>query len=873
MPSLYDLVARQVARTPNLPAVISGSDSFTYQQLDERAEAIARRLNALGVKPDTLVGLCVERSADMIAGVLGILRAGGAFVPLDPAYPPDRLEYMLADTAAPIVLAQRSTLDRLPSFTGELILLDDVPHTVTGVPPNWPPLEPHHLAYIIYTSGSTGRPKGAMIEHRNIVPFVQWIPEFFHSEDLAYVLCANSLSFDVSVFEIFAALANGGTAVIVRNILDLLLHPPSAPISLLFSAPSSLTEIVRAGALPASLRAIVVGGERITHSLAREVYATSNVQTLYNTWGVTEDTICATTLLVWPTLEEDPSIGKAIRGRELYILDENLVPLPPGVHGELYCTGYGVGRGYLHRPELTAERFLTSPFDPSMRLYRTGDIAMMDEHGDFHFIGRNDQQVKVNGFRIELGEIESVLHAYPGVAQIVVAVRQGASILDMYAVEKSPGALSLAPMQRYVSERLPPYMVPDSLTIVESMPIGPTGKLDRKALQTHKVSRPEFFRSFVSPIDRYEEQLARMFAELLFLEHVGTHDNFFALGGKSLLAARLATEIRGVFPTEVAAIEERFGAGAMHAAFAFEPTVRHLAAILQGQELPQHEIKSLQCLQVGVAGVAPLFIFHGVINGEAFYSYNLTYALDPKQPVYILAPHGSDGSSVPESIEEMAQDYLEQIRAVQAQGPYHFIGYCNGGLVAYEVACMLEQCGQSVETLVLIASPGHNIRFQPLKTVVDYLRWVPGLCVSKRRRIFLQTRETLRLLKWHAHHALSALKAWRGRQFFHWGDPVGQFREARLLGNAEQREDPRFYRILQAVDAYVPGRFHGKICLMWGREDEYLQSYDPLRDWSRTVNSLHYHIVEGGHTFLDSRPELVLEHFPHGLGEDNIVAA
>lgn len=871
--TLHEVIERQAAATPDAPAVFDACGSLSYAELCMRAERLAVRLRGAGARPNMFIGLCSDRSSDMIVGMLGILKSGAAYVPLDPAYPADRLAFMLEDSAAHLLVAKRSVIAGLPKIMAEVFYLDDasdhddaaetlVPDDA-GETPVLTASGPNDLAYAIYTSGSTGRPKGVMIEHRSIVAFTKWTREYFSAAQTARVLCANSLSFDVSVFEIFAALSSGGAVVIVRNILDLLISAPPEPVSMLLAAPSSLAEIVRAQKIPRSVHTVITGGERLSRQLARDIYQSSAVELVLNTWGVTEDTICTTVFQVPRDPDQDPPIGHAVGDRTVYVLDEQGQPLPAGRTGEMYCAGGGVARGYINRDELNTERFLPNPFGGSEKMYRTGDLALLGEDGEIRFIGRDDQQVKVQGVRIELGEIESELQHCPGVAQAAVVLRAGGNVLDLYAVETSPAILDLSELRRFLAPRLPAHMLPDTLTVCEALPVTPSGKLDRQALQRRGVTRALAGQAYIAAGNLYEEQIAALYGELLGLTDVGVCDNFFALGGKSLLAARLGTEIIARFPVETAALFERYGKDALQSAFAFEPTVRYLAAVLLGLETPPRGKRDLMCIQAGDPGRAPLFIFHGVITGEAFYSFDLMHKLGKDQPLYTIAPHGLDGVAVPGSIEEMAADYLARIRHIQARGPYHFIGYCNGGLVAYEAARMLRAQGEAVDTLVLIASPGHNIRFRRLKKGFDALRFVPGFNEHRRRRLFLNSRERLRLLKYQLHYAAGRVVSTVKGETTDGTKPIERYRKARRLGNQVQREDPRFMQIIKAIDEYVPGTYDGRVCLIWGSQDEYLRTYNPRQDWAAAIGDLHYHEVDGGHTFIDTHPEVILDHFPH----------
>ena len=859
---LHEHFEFQALHTPHAIAAVAGSSSLTYGELSQKSNIVAANLLHIGVVPDQLVGLCVDRSVHMLIALLGILKSGAAYVPLDPGYPQERLSFMSANAGIDIVITDRSTHDLIAAQRVRRLFLDDLLLLKARSAVPLPLVTPHHLAYAMYTSGSTGQPKGVLIEHRNIVPFISWAKTYFTQSPFTYTLCANSLSFDVSIFEMFATLAVGGTLVIVKNILDLLTAPPVQPISVMIAAPSSVAEIVRARAVPVSTRTIIFGGERLPIRLVHDLYETTNVREVFNSWGVTEDSIGSAFVSVPRSEQHDPPMGYTISGRHLYLLDEHLQEAAIGETGEIYCGGYGVARGYLRLAELNAERFIANPFGDSPTMYRTGDLAVRRADGALVFSGRNDQQIKMHGFRIELGEIESVLHTHPHVAQAAVLAYAEIGRLDMYIVPRNGAILTLTDLQAFLADRLPIHMIPNVLTCVANIPCGPTGKLDRSALEALQNGAEESS-GYLAPIDPFEETLALLFAAVLGRKRVGVDDNFFALGGKSLLAARLGTEIRSAFPHEVAQLEVAAGNMALNTAFAFEPTVRYFAALLQQKEQLPKRHEALYCIQGGSPLQVPLFVFHGVITGEALYCYALARAVGEEQPLYALAPHGLDGAEVPESVEEMARDYVARIRTVQAQGPYHFMGYCNGGLVAFEAARQLRSQGQTVETLVLIASPGHNVRHRVLKACVDFCARVLHAEPKRSLQWFITSRDHAYFLKYSLEYFIQSLSAkFRGRENTA-QTPRERLLKARLLGPQMRNEHPSFYGIMQAVQAYVPQRYEGRICLVWGKDDEYLRYYDPREDWKQVSRKLHFDFVEGDHHFLNTNAEQLLEHFPH----------
>lgn len=872
---VFEAIDAQAVLTPHAPAVFCDGASLTYQELVARSNQFAHRLIAAGAKPEMLIGLCVPRRLEMIVALLGILKAGAAFVPLDPAYPADRLAYMLEDSAAPLIVVHSSTADVTASHAAK-IQIDDAAVAQAPVTRPFVALEPDNLAYVVYTSGSTGRPKGVMIEHASLSSFLRWTRSRFSAAQMSRVLCSSSLSFDVSYFEIFAPLVAGGAIVLVKDALALLGGRLAEPVTTLCTVASALAEIVRARAIPPTITTILQAGEYLPQALARDIYATSNVTELLNLCGATEDTVYSVSYLVPRDPQEDPPIGRAFLERFTYVVDENLHVVPRGTPGEICYGGPGVARGYLNRAELTAERFVANPFGDSPRMYRSGDIVVEGEDGEIRYRKRNDQQVKISGFRIELGEIEAVLREYPGVDQVAVLARDlgGHKTLAAYAVERNPGTLVVDEVQDYVRDRLPEYMVPSTLVLLDAMPYGPSGKLDREALQKLERRRPDM--AYVEPRTPVEVAIAAQVAEMLGLDRVGLRDNFFVLGGQSLLAARLINDVSKIFAREAEQLDQISGSQALMTAFFVEPTVESLASAIQSvavgdsisAELTQTAAAtsgtpsaSIKCIQQGDANVTPLFLFHGVIRGEAFYVWNLANGLGADQPLYSLAPHGYLGGEVPATIEEMAAEYLAEIRKIQPHGPYRFAGYCNGGLVAFEIARTLRARGERVEALVLISASARNVRFAKLYGAIEKLARVPGFSPARRRATFLKIRGRLLVLaeRGGSGTPLGGLFNLMKRTTGTGAQHESLAPELETLSR-EERDERRYIAFLHAIDAYMPKPYDGEAALIWGDADSYGSADDPYNGWREVVRNVDLHLVPGDHNFLESRPELISDY-------------
>ncbi|MBZ4336622.1 non-ribosomal peptide synthetase, partial [Corallococcus sp. AS-1-12] len=579
---LHTLFEEQVARTPDAVALVFQERSLTYAELDARSRQLAGHLRKLGVGPDVRVGLCLERSPELIIGMLGILQAGGAYVPMDPALPGGRLALLLEDSAAPVLLTQQRLLSRLPAHAARVLCLDSDWERMASGPGDTRPsgVGPGHVAYVIYTSGSTGRPKGVLIEHRAASTLVTAETPLYGIGPGSRMLQFANVSFDISVEEIFTALTSGATLCLApadalapgRPLQE---HLREAAITVVSLTPAVLAATPSED-LPA-LRVVISGGEACPPEL---VARWGTGRRFFNTYGPTEGTVVAT-LTECVARDEVPPIGRPLEHVEVYVLDARLQPVPPGVRGELYLGGAGLARGYLDRPALTAERFIPHPFATAagQRLYRTGDLVRFRDDGQLAYLGRADTQVKVRGFRIEPGEVEAAVRGRPEVQDACVAVREdvpGDRRLVAYVVPAPGQPLDAAALRRALKDALPDYLVPSAFVALDALPLTPNGKLDRAALPA-PVQGAAREREYAAPRTDVQRQLADVWSELLRVERVGLHDDFFELGGHSLLTTQVLSRIRKVFQVELP-LRELFDA----------PTVAGLsvaveAAIARGQ--------------------------------------------------------------------------------------------------------------------------------------------------------------------------------------------------------------------------------------------------------------------------------------------------
>ena len=558
---IHQLFETQAASTPDAMALVAAGESLSYQQLNERANRLAHRLLALGVQADDRVAVCMERGGDMVIGLLAILKAGAGYVPLDPSYPADRLAFMLADCAPAVLLTQSALSSLLPPGAAPLLAIDcPQERALVGAAPFTNPdsvalgLTAASLAYVIYTSGSTGLPKGVMIEHRNTLNLIGWAREAFSTVELAQTLFATSINFDLAVFELFVPLCCGATVTVVRDALDAA-GRGDQPITLVNTVPSAIAAMLALEQVPASAQVINLAGEPLKGALVERIFASTPVPAVANLYGPSETTTYSTWVRMDRASGFVPHIGRPVANTQVYILDAGGEPVPLGVPGEIFIGGAGVARGYMQRPDLTAERFLADPFstEANARMYRTGDLGRWLPDGNIVYLGRNDFQVKIRGFRIELGEIEARLAACDGVREAHVIARPdhlGETRLVAYVTAHEGALLSVSALRTELGATLAGFMIPAVFVMLDEFPLTPNGKLDRKALPDADDADAAAA-VFEVPQGPLETSIAAIWQDLLGLEQVGRHDHFFDLGGHSLLAIQLIARLRKEAAIEV----------------------------------------------------------------------------------------------------------------------------------------------------------------------------------------------------------------------------------------------------------------------------------------------------------------------------------
>jgi len=744
--TLHGLVEAQAARSPDAVAVTFEGARLTYRELTARADAVAHRLSGLGVGPETLVAVCAERSLELPVALLGVLKAGAAYLPLDPEYPADRLAFMLADAAAPVVLTQESLRRQLPPTSATVVALDDLADW-PAPPAGWR-ARAGDLAYAIYTSGSTGRPKGVLNTHRGIVNRLDWMQRRYRLDANDVVLQKTPASFDVSVWEFFWPLLAGARMVLARPgghkdaayLRDLI---RAQGVTTAHFVPSMLgVFLAEEGAAEADadrcrgLRRIICSGEELPADVAARCLQTLPAE-LHNLYGPTEAAIDVSAWQCTPDalagLARVP-IGGPIQNLRLHVLDPQLRAVPVGLPGELFLGGVGLARGYLRRPGLTADRFVPDPFGPpGSRLYRTGDLARWRPDGTVEFLGRIDGQVKIRGLRIELGEIEAALREQPGVADAAAVVREDVPG-DRRIVAYVVGDADQAALRTALKRRLPDYMVPSAFTPLDALPLLPNGKLDRRALPQPQRGRDETA-EYTAPQPGSQATVAAVWAEVLHVERIGVDDDFFDLGGHSLLAAQVIAKLRKTAGARVSVLD-----------LFKNPTVRAVAALLDvpaGERGPTELVHELT--KPATAGPRTLSLVCVPYGGASAVVYQpLANALPAGYRLFALAPPGQDIGldEEPLPFDELAGRCVAEVLA-KVDGPIAVYGHCVGSALAVEIARRLEAAGRHLEAVYIggifpFARPGSRVlgalsriaSIEWLRSDQGYANWLVSMGVD-----------------------------------------------------------------------------------------------------------------------------------------------
>jgi len=807
---IHQLFEEQVARTPQAVALVFENQQLSYRELDERANQLAHHLITLGVGPEVLVGICLERSLELIVGLLGILKAGAAYVPLEPSYPKERLAFMLSDTQAPVLLTQQLLLEQLPSFEGTLLCLDRDWQSIAVQPSSQPSCDAKagNLAYVIYTSGSTGVPKGVIGTHQGIVNRLSWMWESIPFDPGEVCCQKTSLSFVDSICEIFDPLLKGVPLVVVsdegaRDVRKLVELLAATHVTRIVVVPALLSALLEAfddlGARVPKLSIWTTSGEALFPELLRRFRKQLPQCRLINLYGASEVSADAT----WhdtATTAADlvVSIGRPIANTQIYIVDQGGQPVPVGVPGELHVGGAGLARGYLNRPELTRAKFVPDPFStvPGARMYRTGDLARHLPDGNIEYLGRIDDQVKIHGIRIELGEIEEALRQYPAVQNAAVQDRDldsGGKELVAFIINKKNRSISGPELRNFLGRRLPRHLLPDRMFWGHSLPLNANGKLDRAALKSAPLPESARTQAYQAPHDALQGTLLQIWSDLLNRPSISIsiNDNFFDLGGNSLKAVIMLSRVEKLTDWSVPLT-----------AIYNHPTVKSLALAMLQLKGKQHRSPLIE-IQSGTSG-PPFFFMHGDMHGGGYFCHQLARNMGSDQAFYVIQPHGLPGRPLPSTIEEMAAEYLALIRASFPQGPYLLGGHCNGALVAFEMAQRLLDEGSKAELLVMMDPP--FARGELAGLAAEARQQMPGRDSQGSATIDLD-----KLSPEERHNAVLQL----------YGD---------------------------VCKSYAAHYYPGKLTLFLAKDN--LDAKDPARGWRRMAATGEFHVVPGHHVSM-----------------------
>ncbi|MEM6963222.1 MAG: amino acid adenylation domain-containing protein [Bacteroidota bacterium] len=829
--AIHRLIEKMAATYPDRKAVVADGQSISYSELHEQANKIANKLLRLSLPPSTPVGLYANRSLEMMIGILGILRAGAAYVPLDPEYPKERIDFILKDAQAAVVFCQKQLRPQLTTVETEILVIEDIIAGEGSVDLVMPEVSNNDLAYIIYTSGSTGQPKGVPITHQNLVHSTTARFSFFEHQPDAFLLLS-SFSFDSSIVGIFWPLCSGGTLVLPprrieqniqtlaqviqkNNITHTLLLPSLYHLLLEYAEPQYLQ----------SLRTIMVAGEACPASLVLKHYKKLPNVNLVNEYGPTEGTVWSTAHRISPTdAFGTVPIGRPIPNMDNYILDKNLQPVPVGVTGELYIGGRGIARGYWNRPTLTDERFLPSPFDlsKSAKIYKTGDLAKFRKDGVIDFLGRADQQVKIRGHRIEVEEIQIALEKIKAIKAALVVVQDNEMHRRLVAYFTSDTPVEVSSIRETLNAIFPKHMIPSALVPLENFPTLPNGKIDFKKLPAPDQRDLEE-QNFVAPTSETEKTLASIWEEVLKINPIGVHDNFFEIGGDSIQSIRIIAK------AQKAGIEL-----APNQLFEHQ-TIYQLAHFLNQKANDDEDGSNWSAIvPLNKKGSKPaLFCIHSG-GGHVFFYHPLAQHLSPEQPLYALQPSGLDGkATLHSSIEAMAADYIQEMKKVQPEGPYHILGTCFSNAVGLEMANQLQSAGETVALLIFVDSgPQYLLGAeerggkQPVTRFVKMIKAGNWKGIQKKfRNRFIRTKQK----------ALAPLEN-------------EQERHLRLT----------IQNLNQLYHHYSWKPFDGKITLI--RSSEFAQRKDKdihITQWQKLAKGgLEVHTTEGHHTSLFMEPEV-----------------
>jgi amino acid adenylation domain-containing protein len=863
--SVQKLFEEQAERTPETVALRFKGRVLTYRELNERANRLAHHLLSQGVKTETLCAVYTARSAEMIVALLGIIKAGGAYLPLDPSYPKERLSFMLRDARPSLLLTQKQLAGTLPEHAANVVLLDDEAGAFAqGERVDNPPckLSGENLLYVAYTSGSTGRPKGVAGLHKGAVNRFRWMWRAFPFEAVEVLCQKTALSFVDSVWEIFGPLLKGVPLVIIpdedvkdaRRLIETLAHEGVTRIVLVPSLLRAMLDVEpELGQKLPQLKICISSGEALPLDLCERFQRSAPQTVLLNLYGSSEvsaDATCFDTRELKPHASSVP-IGRPIEGVKVRVLNERMETVAAGESGEIYVGGVCLARGYLERPELTAERFVPDPSDASAgaKLYRTGDLGRVLADGQLEFLGRADAQVKIRGFRIELGEIEATLCRHEAVGQSAVIVREDASgnkkLAAFWVAKGGQKTATAKELRRFLAAKLPDYMLPSSFVHLESLPLTPSGKIDRLALAAHGPDPTQHHESsagFQLPRTHLEEELKEIWEGVLGIAPISVSDNFFELGGDSLLAVGMLLEV-----------QDALGKNVPLAALIHEGTIEHLARVIDS-DAPEKKWSSL--VEIQPKGErTPIFFMHP-IGGEVFGYGTLARYLGDDHPFYGIQARGLDGLEEPfTDMRAVASYYVEIVRSVQPEGPYILGGYSLGAVIAFEMAQQLKESGEEIALLAVLdeEAPGFPVKGirakRILHTALNFPYWLADH-VFKRppREVTADVRRHLKRVGRNLFSRIGPLRIEAHRE------NLEDMLDVALLPENHRRVSEALFK---ALSGYEARPYRGRVTLFRTRAQPLFRAMGLDKGWKElATGGVDVRIVPGDHLNMYDEPHV-----------------
>ncbi len=841
---IHQQFEEQVKKTPDSVAVVFENEKLTYAELNARANRLAHYMAGKGAKEDTIVAICLERSMDLVVSFLAISKTGATYLPLDPIFPKARLGLILDDAQPVLFITQHSLIDLLPKCNAEVIYMDDRSTYANESAENLNYGNPQKAAYIIYTSGTTGKPKGVLVKQHSTLNAVNSITKRLRVTSHDILLAVTTVAFDVAEMDFYLPLLNGaklviGTQETMHDIELLKTKIEESGATLLLATPVTFKMLIMSSWKGKHDLRVLSGGEALSRELAGKLLQLCGE--VWNGCAPTETTIYSLVQKVMPennTGEGYVEIGRPIDNTVLYVLNTKKVPVPIGVPGELYIGGEGVSLGYINLPELTKERFIQDTFgsDPEKKIYKSGDLVQYQPDGTVAFLNRVDFQVKIRGFRIELGEIESILSQVKGIKENVVIVRDdkaGEKMLVAFYITDGSKEVTQKEIRQYLKERLPDYMIPAAFVILERFPLTSTLKVDRNALPDPDLDGSRESTGYVAPKTQTEQKLAQIWSSLLNQKKIGVHDDFFEIGGHSMLAVALMVKIEKELNIR------------LPLASLFDHSTIHLLAELIDKDADSIEWRSL--VPIRPAGTKkPLFLVHGLGLNVLLYTTIINF-LDPEQPVYGLQAKGLNGTDKPlDTIEEIAAYYITEIQTIDKEGPYALAGFSLGGKIAYEMARQLDEMGKKVSFLGLLdATAEGSVAYYPLlkrtgyrvNHLVNYVAWNIASFFKEPN----QTKLSVIRLKWNG-----LLKKLRGMDI--------KVQKQDLISKGTKDELPKFLRKVHKANSrasrnYVVKPYNGAVYLYKAAKQTFYIQEPENYGWNKVAKGgIIVHVIPGEHS-------------------------